>query len=70
MIFIRKANWNYYDITTDSTDDNRFKFTFAGEGEAEAIPTYNYNWPYDFCTLVERAKIDVSVTLKKPEDEE
>ena len=66
----RKANWNYYDITTDSTDDNRFKFTFAGEGEAEAIPTYNYNWPYDFCTLVERAKIDVSVTLKKPEDEE
>ena len=65
----RKANWNYYDITTDSTDDNRFRFDLSGDGKTEAVPEYSYNWPYDFCTLVERAKVDVSVTFKKPEDE-
>ena len=65
----QKANWNYYDITTDSTDDDRFRFDLAGDGKSEAVPDYSYNWPYDFCTLVERAKVDVSVALKK-EDEE
>ena len=65
----QKANWNYYDITTDSTDDNRFRFDLAGDGKSEAVPDYSYNWPYDFCTLVERAKVDVSITLKKEEEE-
>ena len=49
---------------------DRFRFDLSGDGKAEAVPDYSYNWPYDFCSLVERAKVDVSVTLKKPEEEE
>ena len=65
----KKANWNYYSITTDSTDDTRFKFDFQGDGKVEVIPDYNYNWPYDYCSLVDRAKVDVSVTFEKEEEE-
>jgi len=65
-----KAEWNYYSITTDSTDDDRFKFDFKGDGEAEIIPEYSYNWPYDYCSLVERAKVDVEFTFKKNGDDE
>ena len=66
----KKANWNYYTITADSTDDDRFKFDFQGDGQVEVIPDYNYNWPYDFFTLVERAKVDVTVSLQKDNEPE
>ena len=71
MIFkVKKhAMWNYYDITTDSTDDNRFRFDFQGDGKVEVVPEYNYNWPYDFFSLVERAKVDVDITFKKDDEE-
>ena len=61
----QKAKWNYYDITKDSSDDNRFRFDFQGDGQTEVVPDYNYNWPYDFCTLVERAKVDVNVIFRQ-----
>jgi len=66
----KQAMWNYYDITTDSTDDNRFRFDFQGDGKVEVVPEYNYNWPYDFFSLVERAKVDVDITFKKEDEEE
>ena len=66
----KKANWNYYTITADSTDDDRFKFDFQGDGQVEVVPDYNYNWPYDFFTLVERAKVDVTVSLEKDNEPE
>ncbi len=65
----KKAEWNYYDITTDSTDDSRFKFDLKGDGKKEVVPEYNYNWPYDFFSLVERAKVDVDITFKKDDEE-
>ena len=65
-----KAEWNYYNVTTDSTDDDRFKFDFQGDGKAEVVPDYSYNWPYDYFSLVERAKVDVNFTFKKDEDED
>ena len=65
----KQAMWNYYDITTDSTDDNRFRFDFQGDGKVEVVPEYNYNWPYDFFSLVERAKVDVDITFKKDDEE-
>ena len=65
----QRAAWNYYDITTDSTDDNRFRFDFQGDGKVEVVPEYNYNWPYDFFSLVERAKVDVDITFKKDDEE-
>ena len=66
----RRAEWNYYNVTTDSTDDTRFRFDFQGDGKVEVVPDYSYNWPYDYFSLVERAKVDVSFTLKKPEKDE
>lgn len=66
----QKAEWNYYNVTTDSTDDTRFRFNFQGDGEVEVVPDYSYNWPYDYFSLVERAKVDVNFTLKTPKKEE
>ena len=58
----RKAEKNYFNVTTDSQDDPRFKFEFNIESE-KTTPDYSYNWPYDFFSLVELAKLDASVTL-------
>jgi hypothetical protein len=66
----KKAEWNYYNITTDSTDDDRFRFDFQGNGQVEVVPDYSYNWPYDFFSLVERAAVSVDFTLKKSEEDE
>ena len=60
----KKAEKNYFKTTSDTTDDTRFKFKFdIGEKEVE----YNYNWPYDFCSLVELAKIDTEIEFKLKE---
>ena len=49
---------NYYSLTTDTFDDDRFKFNFKW---GESPPLYSYNWPYDFCSLVELGKIESTV---------
>ena len=56
----KKAEESYYNITADTTDDDRFKFDF---GNKTKRPDYTYNWPYDFFSLVELAKIDSSITI-------
>ena len=38
------ANIDYWKLTADSEDDDRFKFDFAVGQQA---PDYSYNWPYD-----------------------
>ena len=57
----KKAEESYYNITADTTDDDRFKFGF---GDQTKRPDYTYNWPYDFFSLVELAKIDSSITIE------
>jgi len=57
----RKAEKSYFAVTSDSTDDSRFKFNFGNE---EKAPEYNYNWPYDFFSLVELVKMDANITFK------
>ena len=52
----KRANFNYYKMTADTSDDGKFKFQFNVGGKE--LP-YSYNWPYDFCSLVELAEIDV-----------
>lgn len=59
----QRANQNYFEVTTDSSDDNRFKFDFQGDGKVEVVPELNFNWPYDFFSLVELSKIEVEVEL-------
>ena len=65
----RRAETNYYNITADSQDDDRFKFEFNIDSE-KAIPDYSYNWPYDFFSLVELAKVEVDIKLSALTKEE
>ena len=56
----KKAEWNYFAITENIADDNRFKFNFANSQVAQT-PDYSYNWPYDYFSLVELAKVDITM---------
>ncbi len=59
----QRAEINYFAKTTNDLDDERFKFKFRAMENSRA-PQYSYNWPYDFFSLVETAKINMSVTLR------
>jgi len=65
----QRANINYYKLTDDSKDDERFKFTF-GNSQQATVPEYSYNWPYDFFSLVELVNIETSLEYKKSEEKE
>jgi len=49
----QKAKTNYYEALSGKSE----------EAEAANIPTYTHNWPYDFCSVVELAKLDSEVQL-------
>ena len=57
----KKASVSYYELTADSTDDERFKFDFRSRGNVE--PEYSYNYPYDFFTMLDRVKVEFSEEL-------
>jgi hypothetical protein len=59
----QRAAINYFAKTADSLDDDRFKFKFQS-GAMKKSTDYSYNWPYDFFSLVETVKIDMSLTLR------
>jgi hypothetical protein len=56
----KKAEWNYFAITENIGDDDRFQFNFANSQVAQT-PDYSYNWPYDYFSLVELAKVDITM---------
>jgi hypothetical protein len=47
----QKAKTNYYDALTGKSE----------EAATVETPDYTYNWPYDFCSIVELAKLDSEV---------
>jgi hypothetical protein len=49
----QKAKTNYYDALSGKEQ----------EAITADIPTYTDNWPYDFCSIVELAKLDAEVQL-------
>jgi hypothetical protein len=52
----RKAEYNYFNVTATTRDDNRFHFNKTiGRKESP----YSYNWPYDYFSLVEFAKVEI-----------
>jgi hypothetical protein len=59
MIFKAKkrAAIDYYKMTEDSTDDGLFPTIQAGKPPSP----YSFNWPYDYCSLVETARVDVEI---------
>jgi hypothetical protein len=63
----QKGEKNYYNITADSRDDNRFKFDF---NVGKQTPDYSYNWPYDFFSLVELANIEGGIIIEGPTEAE
>ena len=62
----KRAKTNYWEMTADSVDDDRFKFDFTFG--SDSTPDYNYNWPYDFCSLVELCQVKGGISLapKRP----
>jgi hypothetical protein len=64
----KKAEWNYFAVTENIGDDDRFKFNFANSQVAQT-PDYSYNWPYDYFSLVELAKVDVSYNFTKRDEQ-
>jgi sugar lactone lactonase YvrE len=59
MIFKAKkrAEINYYKMTSDSSDDGLFPSIQAGKPPSP----YSFNWPYDYCSLVETATVNVEI---------
>ena len=49
----QRAKTNYYDALTGKEE----------EALASNIPSYTHNWPYDFCSIIELAKLDSEVQL-------
>ena len=49
----QKAKTNYFDALTGKDE----------EAETVETPDYTFNWPYDFCSIVELAKLDSEVQL-------
>jgi hypothetical protein len=44
-------------MTADSSDDGLFPSIQAGKPPSP----YSFNWPYDYCSLVETARVDVEI---------
>ena len=62
----KKAEYNYFNVTTTTKDDNRFQFNKI-IGRKQGTDIYSYNWPYDYFSLVELAKLDIKINYKKKE---
>jgi hypothetical protein len=50
----KKANWNYFKMTADESDD----VIIPAVRQAEQFGA-SYNWPYDYFSLVELAELEV-----------
>ena len=59
----KKANNDYFKLTADTTDDEKFAQDFFTTKNGE-VP-YSYNWPYDYFSLVELAELEVEKKNKK-----
>jgi len=59
MIFKAKkrAEINYYKMTSDASDDGLFPSIQTGRPPSP----YSFNWPYDYCSLVETATVNVEI---------
>ena len=62
----QRARNKYVNITETETDNLSF-LTNALDNYPDIDHKYSYNWPYDYCSLVELAKIETSVRLLSPD---
>ena len=70
----QRAKTNYFQMTLDAADDERYKFDFnigrKGSSGKLSSPLYSYNWPYDYCSIVELARFEASVLFGPEKGEE
>jgi hypothetical protein len=59
----KKAKWDYYKLTFDTEDDVKFDSILRKGGITDVL-NYSYNWPYDFCSIIEMAKIEAKVVFE------
>lgn len=68
----KRGEFDYGRITQNTQDDNLL-FDFKAKGLETELPffteygrkrlSYSYNYPYDFCSLIELAKVDAQIEL-------
>ena len=72
MVFKAKqrAAINYFEQTLNTVDEGKYAKTFEVGGSSvvmgpmsKKIIDYSYNWPYDYCSLVEVAKLDMEIEM-------
>ena len=73
----KRAEYEYSNITTDAAGD-KYTFDFSATGFASTLPffkefgkdrlAYSYNYPYDFCSLIELAKVDAQIEMEEDEE--
>ena len=63
----KRANFDYFKMTADTTDDSKFDFKFNVGGVE--LP-YSYNWPYDYFSLVELAQVEVDTEFREETEAE
>ena len=70
----KRAAINYFKQTDQALDDGKFNTSFFLGGSEIGSETgtytdikYSYNWPYDFYSLVEAGKLDLTVDLFRGE---
>ena len=60
----QRAELNYFKLTSDQKDDERFQFQIGVERDGkQKSQLYGYNWPYDYFSIVELGKIDAQVKI-------
>lgn len=55
----KKAKINYFKITATPDDDDKFKI--VTDSNDTIVPDYSFNWPYDYFSLIEGAKVSISL---------
>lgn len=61
----KRAEKNYWKKVADSSADQRFQFdiNFGSANKKTLVSEYSYNYPYDFCSIVEAAKIEAELKI-------
>ena len=66
----QRAAINYFDQTLSTIDNDVHSSTFEvggatvlTGGKAKRKMEFSYNWPYDYCSLIEVAKLDMQVEM-------
>ena len=63
----RRANNDYYTMLEDQFDLPENAYT---RNDNTLSSDFGHNWPYDYCSLVEMGKMEVSFDFKKEVKEE